>query len=351
MKKIGVCGHLANGHSFSCGQTVKTRIFLDEIRKRVGDKNTISVDTFNWSKNPIRLFLNLIVMTIKCSKILIFPGKNGLKVIMPISFLLAKILKKDIYYIVVGGWLPEYVKDKRIISMFLKRFDGIYIESKALVKEMNNLGYKNVKLLHNTKSLDNISFKECKYIYESPIRVCTFSRVMKEKGITDIINAISFINNKYGSTIFTLDIYGKIDDSYRDEFINLLEENNKFINYCGIVDYRKTVQVIKKYYMLIFPTYYEGECFPGTIIDAFSSGVPVLASDWKYNNEFISNMETGILYDVNDINNLINSLIFAMENPDIVINMRSKCLEKSYEYTPNKVINRLMNLIEFEGVS
>jgi glycosyltransferase involved in cell wall biosynthesis len=46
-------------------------------------------------------------------------------------------------------------------------------------------------------------------------------------------------------------------------------------------------KVLRDYFALLFPIYYIGEGFAGTAIDAFSAGVPVIASDWKYNSEVI----------------------------------------------------------------
>ena len=50
---------------------------------------------------------------------------------------------------------------------------------------------------------------------------------------------------------------------------------------------------------MIFPTYYVGEGFPGTIIDAFSSGIPDIATDWRYNSEIVQNGKTGYIYKLN----------------------------------------------------
>ena len=73
----------------------------------------------------------------------------------------------------------------------------------------------------------------------------------------------------------------------------------KYVSYGGKVPFDKSVDILKNYFALLFPTYYDGEGFAGTLIDAFSAGVPVIASDWKYNAEIV-NEKVGIVYSAKD---------------------------------------------------
>ena len=60
MKKIGICGHVAYGRQFADGQTIKTRILIEEIENRIGVDALKIVDTCNWRKNKLKLFWNFI---------------------------------------------------------------------------------------------------------------------------------------------------------------------------------------------------------------------------------------------------------------------------------------------------
>ena len=163
----------------------------------------------------------------------------------------------------------------------------------ALVKQ----GLKNAKHLPNFKRLKVLDESELIYQYNEPYKLCTFSRVMKEKGIEDAINAVTSINNEKKRVVFTLDIYGQIDDNYKERFDELKSAFPDYIKYKGVVDFDKSVDVLKEYMALLFPTYYEGEGFAGTILDAYASGVPIIATDWKYNAEIIHNLKDGLIYD------------------------------------------------------
>ena len=58
-------------------------------------------------------------------------------------------------------------------------------------------GLTNVKVMPNFKSITIISKEDIEF-EEEPFKVCTFSRVMKEKGIEYAVNAVKDINNQYG---------------------------------------------------------------------------------------------------------------------------------------------------------
>ena len=132
-----------------------------------------------------------------------------------------------------------------------------------------------------------------------PLSLCTFSRVMKEKGIEDVVNAVKTVNDHFGRTVYTLDIYGQVDSAQTEWFNELKSIFSSYIKYGELVPFDKSVEVLKNYFALLFPTYYEGEGFAGTLLDAMAAGVPVIASDWRYNTEIV-NEKTGYVYSSHD---------------------------------------------------
>ena len=64
--------------------------------------------------------------------------------------------------------------------------------------------------------------------FEKPYRLCTFSRVIKEKVIEDIVQVIEEINSKNEKNIYSLDIYGPIDSHYEDQFCRKKKKKKPF---------------------------------------------------------------------------------------------------------------------------
>ena len=194
----------------------------------------------------------------------------------------------------------------------------------------------------NCKNLKILDESELVYNTEKPYKLCTFSRVMKEKGIEDAINAVKTINEKYGETVFTLDIYGQVDSNQTKWFENLQKTFPEYVKYGGLVSFDKSTEVLKNYFALLFPTYYDGEGFAGTLIDAMVAGVPVIASDWKYNPEIVVDKKTGILYKTKNTAVFTDKLDYIYNNAEAWNTLKLNCIGDAKKYLPENVIQILI---------
>ena len=57
-------------------------------------------------------------------------------------------------------------------------------------EQLESQGYDNVEVIPNCKELDILDANTIKYTEGIPYRLCTFSRVIKEKGIEDAVQAV-----------------------------------------------------------------------------------------------------------------------------------------------------------------
>ena len=113
-----------------------------------------------------------------------------------------------------------------------------------------------------------------------------------------------------------------------------------------MVEYDKSVEVLKNYFALLFPTYYEGEGFAGTILDSLSAGVPIIASDWKYNAEIIKNGETGYLFPVQNLVEFETVLSKTALHPQSLLSMKQDCLQDAENFSPKNVIKIFMEQLQ-----
>lgn len=348
MKKytIGVAGFFGNGVSTAGGQEAKTCSLTRALREAYGKSQVITADTRGWKKKPFRLLCQLIAMAGKCSHVFILPAQNAVRVFVPLFVILKAFCKCKIHYAVVGGWLPEKTAKNKLLSWYAKKLDGIYVETSTMKAALEEQGFGNVTILPNFKFITPLTEKDLPTAFEQPYRLCMFSRVMKEKGVEDAISAVTKINEKYGKTMLKLDVYGKIHPGYKQRFQELMASVPNYIRYAGMVEPEESVQVLKDYFALLFPTYYDGEGFPGTLLDAFASGVPVVASDWKYNSEIIREGYTGTLFPPRDIDALTERLEYIVENIIWWENMRKTCLERAKQYQPHEIIKPIIAYIE-----
>jgi glycosyltransferase involved in cell wall biosynthesis len=336
MNKIGICGHYGEGKSLLNGQTIKTKILTDELARQLDAHSISIVDTHNWKANPFKLFFQCINLIRNSEYIIILPAMKGVKVFVPLFLFSNFLFKRKLHYVVIGGWLPELLKSNRKLKNQLKQFDGIYVETHTMIELLSHMGFKNVFYMPNFKPIKVLTEDELMYP-KNPYKLCTFSRVMKEKGIEDAINAVKSINEKYNEVLFSLDIYGQIEKGYEKDFGELQQHFPDYISYQGLVDFDKSTNILKNYFSLLFPTYYEGEGFPGTVIDAFSSGLPVIATNWKYNSEVIQHGQTGLIYE-GGVEGLVFTLNEILSIPNEIMLMKRNCIIEAQKYNPESVV-------------
>ena len=341
MKTICICGRFGSRNNrLQGGQGIKTKIVEDEIIEAFGRESIKEIHTGGSIVNKILVPYKLFFAVRDCEDIIIMPAQNGLAVIAPTLSFLNKYFHRNLHYVVVGGWLPEYLLSHKKHIKYLSHFKAIYVETESMVKALADLGLTNVMVMYNCKKLDIIPKNEIQR--EKKLRFCTFSRVMKEKGIEDAVAAIKQFNAGHDCKII-LDIYGKVDESQIEWFQSLRKTFTSEIDYKGIVQYSESTKTLKNYYALIFPTYYEGEGFAGTLIDAMAAGVPAIVSDWKYNTEIVIDGINGIIFKTKDVDDLCRSIEYAIANKDIWEKMSINCVEMATKYLPSNALNPLIS--------
>lgn len=342
--KVGICGHFGNGKSFLDGQTVKTKMIYQILKNKMNSVDLI--DTYCWQKKIFQFITNCFSLIQKSENIILLPAQNGVKVFIPFFWFINLFFKRKIHYVVIGGWLPEFLEQRKWLCFFLKKIDYIYVEMHTMCRKLEALQFKNVFYMPNCKELHILNESELVCNTTEPYRLCTFSRVMKEKGIEDAVSVVKSINIKYGRTVCMLDIYGQIDKKYHSEFHELMKGFPDFIQYKGCIPSNLSIEVLKKYYLLLFPTRFQTEGLPGTIIDSFAAGVPVVAAEWEYCREMICDGVNGFIYPMYSISYLENILCEAFKHSDRVNEMKRKCLASTQDYMPERAMKILIENLQ-----
>ena len=343
MKKVCVVGHFGFGENLLNGQTIKTKTVTTELEKQLGADQVMKIDTHGGAKALPKITIQLLNGFKKCKNIIIFPAHNGIKVFVPLCNVINKVFHRNLHYVVIGGWLPSFLKDKDRLRESVSQFTGVYVETTTMQNALKEIGITNTYLLKNFKDIKVLSESELKYQHERPYKICTFSRVMKEKGIEDIVNAVIDINTSHNEEVYQLDIYGQVDSEQGEWFDQLSRNFPPYISYKGLVQFDKSVEVLKDYFMLVFPTKFYTEGIPGTIIDAYAAGLPVLSAKWESFDDIVEEGVTGLGYKFGDTDNLTDILVMLLNNKEKVDLMKTSCIKRAYCYTPENVVQILID--------
>ena len=347
MKKIAVIGNFGKqGESVADGQTIKTRILTSELQRVYGSEEVICINTYGGVKNLFKAPFQCLKALCGAKNVIILPAHNGVCV-YPLLLVMLSIFfpGRKLHYSVIGGWLPQMVATRSALSAVLKKLDAIYVETQTMKRSLESLGFENIYLLYNFKPL-NIVESSSDSTYSKPYRLSTFSRVSKEKGIVDAIEIVEKINKSQGETIYALDIYGQIEATQETLFKSIFDNAPEYIQYKGVADFNKSVEVLQPYFALLFPTHYYTEGIPGTIIDAYAAGVPVISTKWESFDDIITDGQTGIGYEFDNLMQLESILLDVANNPQRIISLKESCRERAKQYLPDVAIQPLLNNLD-----
>lgn len=124
-----------------------------------------------------------------------------------------------------------------------------------------------------------------------------------------------------------------------------MKKSPSYITYGGTVDFNKSVEVLQNYFALVFPTRFFTEGIPGTILDAYAAGIPVICSRWESFEDVVDDAVTGYGYEFGNYAELEYILEMIGNNPQMIVDLKKNCIRKSVEYQPDKAIYPLIRRI------
>lgn len=179
----------------------------------------------------------------------------------------------------------------------------------------------------------NLSERENFYLF--------IGRLSEEKGIFKLLDSARSLPD------ISFKIIG--DGPLKDE-VMLAAQEHRNLEYLGFQQKEFIVEQLKKAKALLFPSvWYEG--FPMTILEAFSCGTPVIASNLGGPGEIINDEVNGLLFNWKDTEAFGDAIKRLQGDPDF---QRKLCINarQTYDalYTPEKNYKFLLNIYK-EAIS
>lgn len=330
MKKVLFLANIQYGQKPSGGGVQTRNQFMLSWLKQNFDVKYF--DT--WKKKSIISLLSslfLVIMYRNRLVIISYGGRGALTLMKCLNFIKCK---RKIKLFVPGGDLLSIVKKNDIYDWSC--FDDILVQSKQMVNELNEQGLYNISYCPNFKRIDYRPFHK-EYLNGNPLRFVYVGRLFEKKGIDILIDACKSLEENFQLTIYGEE-NGKYNGSY---FVNLNDKRIKYKGYLNL-NTKEGYDELATHDVLVFPTFYKGEGFSGTLIDAFICGLPVIATDMNVNTEIVSDGVTGVIIPPLSKEALANVMKRFIKG-EIDINKMSKC---SYEnagcYDINTVLGNVM---------
>lgn len=97
-------------------------------------------------------------------------------------------------------------------------------------------------------------------------------------------------------------------------------------------------ETLSTYDVMLFPTFYNGEAFPGVFIDCFIAGVPIVASDWHFNKDIIDE-NTSIIIPAKDDEALYHTMKDIIDGKIDLQAMARSCQNEARKYDNQVVLS------------
>lgn len=243
----------------------------------------------NWRSllNIPRLLVSLLVQLPGTDVVMLNSSRGGTRYLAPMVSFLTGMLGKPFVFRPFGGDMKDYTADYGRLQRWLfqktvLKAEVLFLQTQALMAYYADSGGNTVQMPTCRKSPPG-ELTQKKQPFRK--RFVFLGHVKESKGIDEIIAVAGQLPEDY-----TLHIYGPITQfKYRQQF-----RKNKPI-YRGLLKPQDILPTLSNYDVLVLPTYYEGEGYPGVIIEAFSLGLPVITTRWKAIPELVKDGETGLL--------------------------------------------------------
>jgi glycosyltransferase involved in cell wall biosynthesis len=188
-----------------------------------------------------------------------------------------------------------------------------------------------VKLFPNVRKLNTLSSSDFNHQKKFNKRFLFIGQIKRSKGIVELIEVFDELGADY-----SLEIYGMI----KEKELDFIKTNS---NYKGSINHSETDAVYRNNDVLVLPTYYEGEGYPGAIIEAFANSLPVITTNWMSIPEIVNDDINGILIKPMSKKEL-KEAILSFDNYNYKKMSKNSYL-KSKEFDTNKVHDRIFSEI------
>lgn len=163
----------------------------------------------------------------------------------------------------------------------------------------NNISLNKHKILPGS-GVNIDKFKILDYPNDGEINFVFISRIMEDKGINEYLEAAKYIKSKYNNMNFH--ICGFTEEDYEGTLTEL--HNNGTIIYHGMID--NIQDMLEDMHCIIHPSYHEG--MSNVLLEAASSGRPIIASDIPGCRETFAEEISGFSFPKQDTEGLIQTI-------------------------------------------
>ncbi|WNM57990.1 glycosyltransferase family 4 protein [Candidatus Nitrospira allomarina] len=228
-----------------------------------------------------------------------------------------------------GGFYPDWYLQASAPARWIFRHtvlaaDIVLFETHRSVKFFSAISSQPVYWYSNSRVLAS-ALPPIKEMNERGARHFVYlGHVSEIKGVDNLIQASKAVKN------VTVDVYGPLTGNVGEA--DFAESGAK---YCGVVLPEEVPTVLGGYDVLVLPSRIPTEGYPGVILEAFTVGMPVIASRIGAIAEIVDE-RNGILIEPGQISQLVVAMEMLRDNPKQLTSLRRGAREAAKAFSSGK---------------
>lgn len=234
-------------------------------------------------------------------------------------------------------WLMAYSNNRKNVKVIFQNNDDLSIFLKESVVNLEQVEF--------TKG-SGIDLKEFSYVEEptkGKITVIFTGRMVREKGICDLIEAAELLKNEYAVKVRFL-LCGRLTPNKTGVTEKYMKEHCDGEYICWLGERNDVRQLLEKSHILAFPSYYR-EGVPKSLIEASAIGRPIVTCDSTGCRDVVDDGINGFLVNPQSPLEIKDALKKLVDDKDLRIRMGKASREKAEkEFSIEKVVATHMKI-------
>ena len=301
-------------------------LLFKQLARELSGRHDVSVLVVNTSRasagggdalrRALRVAVELVGSIRRCDVVSFHSSRRGAALFGPVVAIVCKVYRKPWIFRGFGDFAGWHRSSGRLIRTSFEqtalRADVVLFETKDSVKYFESRTASHVGWYANSRPPS-----EAPIARETPPRHSSrfvfVGHVKPSKGVRELIMAGQQLAGKVH-----VDVFGELSEGLHER-----DFNGAHVQYRGSVAPEDVSRTIRAYDALVLPTYYDGEGYPGVILEAYAEGIPVITTRWRSIPEIVDDGRSGLLIPPKDVTALADAMDRIAAQPEFAASLRS----------------------------
>jgi glycosyltransferase involved in cell wall biosynthesis len=354
-KKVCIVGPLTPPDD---GTVIPTRVFLEQLFKRLPEDRFRLVNTYTGDKSEtgllkLSVLLGLAKVVAKMlyagtwsDLVIVFGSQRFVATLGASCACIFSLFGKPVCVRVYGGAFDEYLdglghRQRAITLWMMRRYTNIVIETELVRRNLLPYFGDRLAIAPNDRNRPCRTRQRRCDAEEVTLLYCGIVR--KQKGIRELVGAFRQLRSQTGGKRLRLIAMGRIHSDIKDFIQSERLADDQDIEFPGQCSEDEVLDALCASDILVLPTYWPTEGHSGTLIEGLMLGIPIVATRWRANEEVIENGVTGLLCEPRNSDDLADKLKTLIDDPGVRRELSRNAIDRSTAFSSETVCEHLVH--------